>query len=170
MYKFEDEIKNEYPEWFDENDNDERKNRKMKRSKAHTPMYVLPVILTLLILGIYIGVFHIKQKQNLWGKEQAVSNLEEQVVKTNSRVSRNEKAINLVGILHNENFASVRQDTGNQEIVFINKNWTINKMPKYLNLSKETIEMIKDKYLNRKEEEQPTTNNLEPDEVDFSEE
>jgi len=112
MRRFEDEIRQQYPEWF-ENGNRYppiiMHKRVLRKVKLRTPLYVLPIILTLLVLGSYVGIAHIKHKHLQWGNERHIAALEEQVVEMDEQVSANRKSINLVAILHNENFASVRQ-------------------------------------------------------------
>jgi hypothetical protein len=54
----------------------------------------------------------------------------------------------LMGLLLNENFNIIRQSANYEDMVFFNKDWTLNKMPKYIDLSDDDREYLR-KYVNQ---------------------
>ena len=163
MQRFEEEIRREHPDWFAEKDNPNTakviRHRVIKKIKIRQPMYILPVMLTMLLLGVYAGLLHVKHKKMQWHNEILMAHLEGQVLTTNYQVEKNRDAVNLIAILHNENFASVRKATGNEQLIFINQDWTIDNMPKHLLLSQKDMDRIKSKWLRaekKAEEKEPT--------------
>lgn len=53
----------------------------------------------------------------------------------------------LMGLLLNENFNIIRQSANYEDMVFFNKDWTLDKMPKYIDLSDDDREYLR-KYVN----------------------
>jgi len=109
------------------------------------------MMLALLVLGAYVGFTHIQQKQSLWVNQNHLSTIEEQITTINARVDANRVAVGLVALLHNENFAAMRPLAQNRDILFINRDWTIDRLPKYLTLTKRDIELITKCYVRSKE-------------------
>jgi hypothetical protein len=62
------------------------------------------------------------------------------------RSKRNTERINLMGILFNENFAIVRAKADNNELIFLKRDWRINKLPSHISLTEEDQAYLK-KYL-----------------------
>jgi len=54
----------------------------------------------------------------------------------------------LIGLLLNENFNIIRQSANYEDMVFFNRDWTLNKMPKYIDLSDDDREYLR-KYVNK---------------------
>lgn len=52
----------------------------------------------------------------------------------------------LMGLLLNENFNIIRQSANYEDMVFFNKDWTLDKMPKYIDLSDDDREYLR-KYI-----------------------
>lgn len=148
MRRFEEEIKSEYPEWFQTTSHTPQKVVKHVHVHTKQPLYVLPMIFTLCILGLFASAMYIQNKNNCAVTYQTISHLEKQINTVENKVQETCKHMHLVALLHNENFASVRQATGNQNLIFINKDWKIDKMPIYLNLSDEHQEYIKNEHFN----------------------
>jgi len=161
--RFESEIEQEYPEWYEEwkaehpDDDDsfscpvpqpQPKSQVVKRS---TPAYVLPIILAILALTAYAVFIYDDVKAHYWNNEDAISIVEQGINSRYSdlsyRVNRNTEALNLMAILYNENFAAIRNATGIQNLIFLQPNWTIDRMPNQLNLSQEQQQLLRDRYL-----------------------
>jgi hypothetical protein len=71
---------------------------------------------------------------------QLVTDVEELQIKSKTieeSMSKQACRTALLGILHNNNFVIVKNNYNRQDLVFFNRDWTIDAMPKYLNLSTE---------------------------------
>ena len=62
------------------------------------------------------------------------------------RTKNNTEKINLSGILMNENFTIIRNEADRKQLIFFNRDWTIDKMPQHLNLSDEDKEYLQKYY------------------------
>lgn len=147
MHRFEDEIKTRHPEWFENETQSQSRVIKNRTIKVRQPKYILPMLLTMVALAFYVSFMHIQRYQYQWKHEADMNNLEMQINEIESILIANREAINLVGILHNENFASMRASTGNRNILFINKDWKINRMPYYLILDDKDRDIIQKRYI-----------------------
>jgi len=168
MQTFDQELKKEFPNWDDKSVwsrlGEWKSQPVVKKIKVRQPRYVLPMLLTLIVLLAYCTVIHVKSKQNFWQAEQSVANVEKQLVGVEERVSRLGDAVSLVAIVSNENFSSVRRATGNNNLLFIETNWKINRLPIFLKMDEERKEDIKRKFIDGQ------LKNEEPDDGDWSEE
>lgn len=54
-----------------------------------------------------------------------------------AKVRWNGDRIVLLGMLHNENFLIVRNNADRRHLIFFNRDWTINSLPRYLQLTEE---------------------------------
>lgn len=52
-----------------------------------------------------------------------------------SKVNYDSERINLIGILLNENFLIVRNNQNKGHLIFFNRDWTLDQMPRYMQLS-----------------------------------
>jgi len=147
MESFENELRKEFPEWHEESTGVHYRPRQITKIKVRHPRYILPMLLTMIVLGAYCAVLHVETKKQFWGAEQSVANVEKQVVQVEERVNLVRDKVDLVALVVNEDFASIRQATGNQNLLFIDRNWGLERMPKYLQLTEEDKLRIKQKYI-----------------------
>lgn len=151
MKRFQEEVLEQYPDWFAE-DNDIKdfpviRRKIIKKINVERPMYVFPMILTMLLLGVYCCVLYRHSEVVKIETQQALAHMEKRLICQDKQIKRNKSDLNLIAILHNENFASVRQITGNQNLIFINPDWTIDDMPDNLKLTDEQKKEIAENYL-----------------------
>lgn len=66
-----------------------------------------------------------------------VSELQAKIDKLNKRVKLGEDRIDLLGTLHNECWTIESRNIDRGQLIFINRDWTINGMPKYLLMTPE---------------------------------
>lgn len=77
---------------------------------------------------------------------QLVTDVEELQTKNKSieeSMSKQARRTAFLGILHNNNFVIMKNNYNRQDLVFFNRDWTIDAMPKYLNLSTEDQEYLR---------------------------
>lgn len=147
MHKgFEEDIKKQYPELFED-----KPTKQTVVVKVRQPAYVFPMMLTIILLASYCAVNYVQNKHNLFKNQAITAKLEQDINKTKHDLDRTIDQVTLVAILQNENFASTRLYTGNRNLIFINKNWTIDSLPSYLNLTEADKKRIVEKYMPKKE-------------------
>lgn len=152
MNTFADDVKAEYPELADQLiEQYGNVGPAVIKVPHRVPGYVLPILLTILVAVFYIASMHVKNKVAQIPREKHVAEIEQRLVEMQTSIDKHTLAIHLLAILHNEDFASVRQATGNQDLIFINKDWTIDQLPKYLKLPKEEKERIARQFLRPKQ-------------------
>lgn len=78
----------------------------------------------------------------LEGQQQSLEKLQ-------ARTKNNTEKINLSGILMNENFTIIRNEADRKQLIFFNRDWTIDKMPQHLSLSDEDKEYLQKYYQNK---------------------
>lgn len=64
------------------------------------------------------------------------------------QISKNKELISLLGIVQNNNFVIEKNDYDKRHLVFFNSDWTINQMPRYIELSPEDKEYL-DKFVRK---------------------
>lgn len=124
------------------------------------PAYILPLSLIVLFLSFYCLILSIKTDK-LKICDQPVSNdvfskslndkiqsLDEQLRKMNLQIEETKERTRLIALAHNENLEIIRKATKTKDLIFIEKNWKINRMPKELVLTQEEKEVIQKKYIN----------------------
>lgn len=87
---------------------------------------------------------HERQIDKLTNQYDSIMNCQYQM---NKDLRRNRNLLALVGSLHNENWCAVRN--GSRDYLYINHDWTIDRLPKYLTLSNSEREWFNN-YLNKK--------------------
>lgn len=148
--RFESEIKKTYPKWYEElDDNPPPKQCCVRR----TPAYVLPMFLTLVALGAYVVIAFESVKKNYWNNELAVvaveNDLGARISDNESRINESQDMLNLIAILHNENFAALRNATGTQDLMFLGPDWKIDRMPRHLKLTEKQKKMFSERFLRK---------------------
>ena len=171
MQSFESELRNEFPEWYKPvgcQTDGERiwPRRVVKKIKIRQPRYVPPIILTMMLLAAYCAVLHVKSKEYHWDTEKSVANVEKELVRVEEDVAKVRDAVRLVAIVVNEDFMAVQRATGVQNMLFIEKNWGIKRLPNYLQLSDEEKRNITQKYIENRV--YPNEDNPELDDTDSS--
>lgn len=63
--------------------------------------------------------------------------------KLNSKIQWNSDRLTLMGMLLNENFMIVRNNNNKDHLIFFNRDWTLDQMPRYLQLSNDDKEYLK---------------------------
>ena len=69
------------------------------------------------------------------------------IVSIEDRINENRNMLNLIAVLHNENFASLRNATGTKDLIFLKPNWKIDRMPSHLDLTDEQKQVLRERYL-----------------------
>jgi len=86
----------------------------------------------------------LKQQQNFWNTHQKNNNARQQqfetaaekaIKQTWSKTRWNSERVTLLGILYNNNTAAARQ--GSRDFLYLNADWTIDRMPQFLSLDAE---------------------------------
>ena len=159
--RFESEIQQEYPEWYAEWETEQFKNpypvpttkptSKPKPAKQkRVPGYILPMFLSIIALTVYVVLIGIKLKIEQGQNASAMMAVQQSISRYDNllkHVNQNAEALNLLAILHNENFAALRNVTGTQDLIFIQPDWKISQPPQHLDLSEEQDHLIRDQYL-----------------------
>jgi hypothetical protein len=57
--------------------------------------------------------------------------------KVSSKTQANTDRLSLMGIMMNENFVITRNNYPKEDMIFFNRDWTLNNMPKHISLSEE---------------------------------
>ena len=148
--RFESDIKQTYPKWYEELGD----NRSPKQLYARkTPSYVLPMCLTLIAMCTYVIIAYENIKKNYWNNESAVisveKNLGARITSNENSISVNQDMLNLIAVLHNENFAALRNATGTKDLIFLRPDWKIDRMPSHLDLTDKQKKMFNEKFLYR---------------------
>jgi hypothetical protein len=117
-------------------------------SNTRTPAYVLPLVLTVLVTAIYIGITHVKNKADLALREKHLGTVEQRLTDLQQNLRKDDLAIQLLAVLHNENFYILHKATGTNEIIYVNGDWTINRMPSHLDLTPAQVDMIHKRFVN----------------------
>lgn len=104
------------------------------------------LIFTVFVLGVWI--FYLANQSPIIEKQDDDEILVSKILEMQEKINEMEKRLNsqsekmkLLGGLYNENFSAIKMGKNN-DIIFINRGWTINKMPKYLYLEKEDVEFF----------------------------
>ena len=114
-----------------------------------TPMYVLPIILAILMAAVYVIVCHVQHKSLLMPHENRIGDIERKLMQVEGRIDKQDDNIWLLALLHNENFSAVRKATGIQDILFINRDWTIDRIPSHLLIPNEDANKIYKKFVKK---------------------
>ena len=162
MNAFTDQVKEEYPDLADDIIQTYGNLPPTIKVPHRTPAYVLPIILTILMIMLYAGIAHVRHKSLLMPHEDRIADIERKLMEVEGRVDRQAYDIRLLAIMHNENFAVVKKATGIRDIIFINKDWTIDRMPSHLTLTNEEKDEIYKKFV-KKSESDDNDSSEEPD-------
>ena len=141
MDTFKDDVKQEYPDLANEII-DEYGDVKDQPVPHHTPSYILPIILTILMALVYIVVSHMQHKELLKPHEDRIANMEQKMMQMEGNQEKLANDIYLLAILHNENFQIIRNATGNKNYMIIGKDWTIERMPSNITMTQEEANEI----------------------------
>jgi len=148
--RFESDIKETYPKWYEElGDNPPPKKLYARRM----PSYVLPMCLTLVALCAYVIMAYESVKRNYWNNENAIisveKNLGARITGNENRINENRDMLNLIAVLHNENFAVLRNATGTKDLIFLRPDWKIDRMPSHLKMTDAHKKMFNEKFLHK---------------------
>jgi len=126
------------------------------------------MILTMMLLAAYCAVVHVKNRGYHWETERNVAHVEKELVRVEEDITQVRDAVRLVAIVMNEDFASVRRVTGNQNLLFIQKDWGLDRLPMYLKLTDEEKQNITQKYIENRvfpdiQEPDNTDSSVKPD-------
>jgi len=77
-----------------------------------------------------------------------ISDLQTKDEKHTKRLNTLSRAVGLIGVLHNENFKVVAGSKDNQ-IIYINRDWTIDRVPSNLTFEDGELSTIEDMYLKK---------------------
>jgi hypothetical protein len=75
--------------------------------------------------------------------EKVASDVVSSSNKLNGKIQANNDRLSVMGMLVTENFLIVRNNHDKNDLVFFNRDWTLDKMPKYLRLSDDDKEYLK---------------------------
>ena len=67
-----------------------------------------------------------------------------------AKLNTNSTKIGLMGLLLNENFTMIMRGADASDFVFFNRDWTLDRLPKYIELTEDDKEYLK-KYINQKD-------------------
>ena len=90
---------------------------------------------------------HFVTRHRYWSNDDTVANVERQLIYVEEEGAKVKDFATLVAILHNENFAAVRQSTGTKNLIFIQRNHKIKRMPTHLRMTETDRQRIIEKYL-----------------------
>lgn len=130
---------------------------KAPQPKQNKQSDVLPLFIVLMLLGC-TTLFLINQQNNGSLKEWVLSkfksvektdektelllklidnskSVDSRLDKLSNKITINEDKITVIGMLLNENFAILKHKQDQSDFILLNRDWTLNKMPKYLSLS-----------------------------------
>ena len=142
MSDFKDDVKQEYPDLANEIIDEYGDVKDQPTPKHHTPSYILPIILTILMALAYIVVSHVQHKDMLKPHEDRIGNMEQKIMQIEGNQEKLANDVYLLAILHNENFQIMRNATGNKNYIIINKDWTIERVPSNITMSQEEMNEI----------------------------
>ena len=142
MDTFKDDVKQEYPDLANEIIDEYGDVKDQPVPHHHTPSYILPIILTILMALVYIVVSHMQHKELLKPHEDRIANMEQKMMQMEGNQEKLANDIYLLAILHNENFQIIRNATGNKNYMIIGKDWTIERMPSNITMTQEEANEI----------------------------
>jgi hypothetical protein len=61
----------------------------------------------------------------------------------NAKLNVNSSKIGLMGLLLNENFSMIMKGADASDFIFFNRDWTLDRMPKYIELTEDDKEYLK---------------------------
>lgn len=99
-------------------------------------------------LNGYVDKLHAHVVSKMFVLEDDHKRLADRADKIEERLDRMADRLALLGTLHNENFSAVAAGRP-KEVIFIGRTWTINRLPRYLNMSKEDVDWLT-KFVDRK--------------------
>ena len=107
--------------------------------RSRTPLYVFPAVLAILLVCAHVGLLH--------KKSLGQDTVKARVAAVEDKLDRTADRTHLLGILHNENFATlVNRD---RDVIYIQRDWTIKEMPHRLSMNSRMRELIREKFLTK---------------------
>lgn len=118
----------------DKNTYNKRRERKKMKTKDSSTICLLFLAI---ILTIASGIVYLKDRQNQMHVPYSQLPVQLQLQEMNRRLS-------LLGCIHNENIYIMKHNIDKEKVIFMNEDWTIDRMPQHLTLDVETRKFIED--------------------------
>lgn len=138
MDSFAHEISKDYPNWFKrEAAAGGSACASVVMTKPSHPSYLLPMLLSIILLCVHVVIlqYKISDSGSLGSKMVAIEN----------KLEQNIDRTRLLGVLHNDNFVNAAK--GRRDFILVQKDWTVRRMPKWLEMDENYRRAFKEKYL-----------------------
>jgi hypothetical protein len=98
----------------------------------------------------FIGqVNQVEEKiQEEFKKEKPLDSSKTDFDKLSAKIKRHDEQISALGMMINENFVIIRDNYNKSDLIFLNRDWKLNKTPSHIQLEEEDKEFLK-KYVSQ---------------------
>lgn len=101
-----------------------------------TPIYLLPLLIAMILMMVQMGFFAYEAQNQVAFNKYASDYcryLSDKLAQLEAKNGVVESHVFMMGVMHNDNFAAVSR--GDKEFIYINNDWTINQLPRYVKLT-----------------------------------
>lgn len=118
--------------------------------RSRTPLYILPAMLLIALIGCYVILLRYKIIEqlaiNTANQQIAAEAMSVKVQSVQDKLDRTADKTHLLGVLHNENFAALA--SGDGQFIYIGRDWNIDEMPHRVRFDSEELrEAFRQKFM-----------------------